>query len=162
MSFRTPIANTNFSADLSAGFSPLLSLVYVSASSHLMSDDELEAILRTSRENNSEVGLTGMLLYYDGAFMQVLEGREETVRQTYARINQDPRHHTIIPLLQEYIPQRNFADWSMAYHRLQRDDMAQVEGFTRLAEADAFLDYFRQTPQRSLTLLKTFRKQYRG
>lgn len=110
MSFRLklPVASSYFSDSISSAFSPLLSLVYISASSHLMNDAELEAILQESRENNSELGLTGMLLYYEGAFMQVLEGSEEVVRSLYMRIAQDPRHHRILPLLEEYIAERNF------------------------------------------------------
>ncbi len=122
-----------------------------------MNDAELEAILQESRENNSELGLTGMLLYYEGAFMQVLEGSEEVVRSLYMRIAQDPRHHRILPLLEEYIAERNFPDWSMGYHRLQPDEATHLEGFISFAEADHFLAYFEDTPQESLLLLQSFR-----
>jgi hypothetical protein len=153
-----PIASTYFSESFSSSFSPLLSLVYVSASSHLMNNAELEEILKKSRENNARLGLTGMLLYYEGAFMQVLEGSEDPVRGLYTRLGQDPRHHLITLLLEEYIPERNFPDWSMGYHRLQSDEVTQLEGFTSFVEADQFLAYFKDVPQKSLKLLQSFRK----
>jgi hypothetical protein len=122
-----------------------------------MNNAELEEILKKSRENNTRLGLTGMLLYYEGAFMQVLEGSEETVRGLYTRIGLDPRHHLITLLLTEYVPERNFPDWSMGYHRLQSEEMTHLEGFTSLVEADQFLAYFQDAPHKSLTLLQSFR-----
>ena len=153
-----PVPSSYLSDSFSSSFSPLISLVYISASSHLMNNDELEAILKKSRENNTELGLTGMLLYYEGAFMQVLEGSEETVRRLYTRIAQDPRHFRVVPLLEEYIEERNFPDWSMGFHRMQQDEVQYLEGFTSFTEADHFLGYFQETPQKSLTLLQNFRK----
>src|SRR5688572_19699226 len=104
MPIKLSVTSTYFDPSFSSSFSPLFSLVYVSASTHLMEDAELEAILTKSRDNNAELGLTGMLLYYEGAFMQVLEGTEENVRGLYTRISQDPRHHRVTLLLEEYIP----------------------------------------------------------
>lgn len=161
MPIRMPMNVTSFSESFAAGFSPLIALVYVSASKELMSNEELDAILTQSRANNSELGLTGMLLYYDGAFMQVLEGPENAVRQMYARIGRDPRHGNVIILLEEYIPERNFPDWSMGYQRLDLDEAQRLPGFTSFAEADQFLEYFQAEPQKSLTLLQSFRKQSR-
>jgi hypothetical protein len=161
MPIRLPMNVSSFSEDFAAGFSPLISLVYVSASVELMSNEALDEILTSSRANNGSLGLTGMLLYYDGAFMQVLEGPEQAVHQMYARIGRDPRHTGMITLLEEYIPERNFPDWSMGYHRLNLDEAQQLEAFTSFAEADQFLEYFQTTPQKSLTLLQSFRKQAR-
>ena len=148
---------SNFSESFSSGFSPLLSLVYVSASTYLMEEEELEDILRRSRENNSQLRLTGMLLYYDGAFMQVLEGPENAVRQMYAHISQDPRHRRIIPLLEEYIPERSFSNWAMGFHRLKADEASHLDGFSSFAEIDQFLEYFKGKPKNSMLLLKSFR-----
>jgi len=49
-------------------------LVYVSSATELFSDTQLENLLLRSRQNNSTLGITGMLLYKDGNFMQCLEG----------------------------------------------------------------------------------------
>ena len=162
MSIRMNLAATNFSPDSSTEgtplFSPLLSLVYVSAAAYLFDNAELEAILKKSRENNQQLGVSGMLLYYDGAVIQVLEGPEATVRHLYARISQDPRHHRITRLLEEYIPERNFPDWSMGYHRLTNEEMQHLDGFTSFVETDQFLAYLQEKPQKSLMLLQSFRK----
>ena len=157
MPIKMSVTSTFFDPSFSSSFSPLFSLVYVSASSHLMDDEGLDAILVTSRANNTDLGLTGMLLYYEGAFMQVLEGTEENVRRIYARISQDPRHQRLTPLLEEYIPERAFPEWSMGYHRICADEAQRLEGFAPFAEADHFIEYFQGMPQRSLILLQSFR-----
>jgi hypothetical protein len=158
MHFRTPHSFTNFSDSFSGGFSPLLSLVNISASSHLMSDIELETILEQSRRNNLDIGVTGMLLYYEGAFMQLLEGTEEMVRALYERIRLDPRHRGVVPLLEEYIAERSFPDWSMGYYRLMPDEAAHVPDSIRFADANHFLAYFQETPQKSMILLQGLSK----
>ena len=161
MPIRLPMNISSFSQDFAAGFSPLIALVYVSASRELMSDEALDEILTVSRANNGSLGLTGMLLYYDGAFMQALEGPEQAVHQMVARISRDPRHGGMITLLEEYIAERYFPEWSMGYHRLDLEEAQRLEGFMSFAEAGQFLEYFQGTPQKSLTLLQSFRKQLR-
>lgn len=140
---------------------PLSSLVYVSASYKLMDDSELEQILRTARTTNGELEITGMLLYYDGSFMQVLEGPEANVRMIYHKITQDTRHRYIIKLLDESIVQRNFPDWSMGYQKLNQGDVESIEGFSSFSKVDQFLEYFKKSPQKSLSLLKSFRDSHR-
>ena len=55
-------------------------LVYVSSAVRPFSKSELVELLNVTRDNNSRLGVTGMLLYRDGNFMQVLEGGEPVVR----------------------------------------------------------------------------------
>jgi hypothetical protein len=51
----------------------MLSLVYASSAKQLFSEEDLTALLQQSRDNNTRLGLSGLLLYKDGNFMQVLE-----------------------------------------------------------------------------------------
>ena len=64
----------------------MFSLVYVSAAVTWFSDRELRGLLAQCRLSNAQTGITGMLLYKDGNFMQTLEGDERTVRALEARI----------------------------------------------------------------------------
>lgn len=96
----------------------LLSIIYVSSATRLLADDELGQLLRAAREHNARRGITGLLLYGDGNFMQLLEGPESEVAALYARIQRDPRHHTVITVQKELGLPREFVDWSMAYRRV--------------------------------------------
>ena len=48
-------------------------LIYISTATHSLNDDELKEILVKSQENNLRDGLTGMLLYGEETFVQLLE-----------------------------------------------------------------------------------------
>lgn len=71
-------------------------LVYVSSAVRPFSRSDLEDLPATSRDNNAELGITGMLLYRDDNFMQILEGEEGPVRALYDKIGNDPRHRVEI------------------------------------------------------------------
>ncbi|HVR76154.1 MAG TPA: BLUF domain-containing protein, partial [Planctomycetota bacterium] len=83
-------------------------LLYVSSAVKPFSQPALVKLLEKSHVNNAKRGITGMLLYKDGNFMQVLEGEEEAVRALYARIALDPRHRGLITLLQGPQAERQF------------------------------------------------------
>src|ERR687893_1319722 len=87
---------------------PVFFLVYVSSAVRLFSAEDLRALLETCRKNNAELGVTGMPLYKDGNFMQVLEGDEEAVRGLYARIVAAPRHRGEITLQEGFAEGRQF------------------------------------------------------
>lgn len=98
-------------------------LVYVSSASPRFADGDLDLILEASRRNNPSCDVTGMLLFADGNFFQVLEGPAEAVQTTFARIGGDPRHNGIIRLLEAPIEARNFPDWTMGFRRLDKSDL---------------------------------------
>jgi hypothetical protein len=133
----------------------LFSIVYVSTATHPFSEAELLDLLRQSRARNAARGVTGMLLHKEGNFMQVIEGPEDQVRELFALISADPRHHGIIVLYEERISKRQFSDWSMSFVNLDKETVRDVPGFddflTRARQGEApptncrvFLDMFRR------------------
>ncbi|MCK6375779.1 MAG: BLUF domain-containing protein, partial [Zoogloea sp.] len=64
----------------------LVQLIYVSSAARLLDEQALRAILESSVRHNTPQAVTGMLLYANGAFMQVLEGDEAAVAETMSRI----------------------------------------------------------------------------
>lgn len=88
----------------------VFSLVYVGSATLPFSREDLRAPLTTCRKHNAELGVTGLLLYKDGNFMQLLEGDEETVRGLYARIENNPRHGGEMALQQSFVEGRQFPD----------------------------------------------------
>ena len=97
----------------------MFSLVYSSTTDHDWSQDELLQLLTWSREWNVRHGVTGLLLYRDCVFMQLLEGDEETVRSLFARIRADRRHQDVNLMWTTETPARRFADWTMAFRELR-------------------------------------------
>jgi hypothetical protein len=97
-------------------------LIYVSSAVKLMSDDELVALLEQSREKNLGLGITGMLLYKSGNFMQMLEGEKDVVMGLYETIRHDVRHRNVINIIGDVIMRRNFEYWSMGFYNMDKLD----------------------------------------
>jgi hypothetical protein len=97
---------------------PLSHLIYASSLCKGVAAQEIERMLESSHRHNAANGITGMLLYADGSFIQVLEGQADAVQETYTRIQADVRHHQIYKLLDEPITARDFPDWSMGFRDL--------------------------------------------
>lgn len=99
------------------GSEPVISIIYLSNAVTLMSSTELDDILETSQRRNVCRGVTGMLVYTDGSFIQAVEGDENVVDGLVAHIAKDPRHHDLVVLARYPIGERQFPDWSMGFRR---------------------------------------------
>ncbi len=93
-------------------------MVYISSTAKTFEQSEIDVILKSSVKNNLASGITGVLIYGDGGFIQVLEGKGHALDSTYKRILCDPRHSGIMVLYREKVSQRSFPDWGMACHKL--------------------------------------------
>ncbi len=93
----------------------LVSLVYFSHAKQRYDDEALMTLLQLCRSNNARAGITGILLYHDGNFVQALEGPRQAVEGLFARIHRDPAHEGIIATVAMPIKRRQFADWSMGF-----------------------------------------------
>jgi Sensors of blue-light using FAD len=106
----------------------LMHCVYASAAKRLFETDELTSLLQAARKHNEGAGLTGMLLYTEGSFFQVLEGVPDAVEALYARIELDKRHEQMTKIVSEAIPSRSFAHWTMGFSQVSRKELAQISG----------------------------------
>jgi len=137
-------------------------LVYVSQASQKMHPDELTRILESSRDYNRETQVTGLLIYKtsrDGkraSFMQLLEGDQDAVKETFRRISADERHHTKVVLDEGTAANRSFPDWLMGFRNLGNDDLSGFDGFSDLGE-QSFWDRAQtgKIPQ-ALDVMKSF------
>jgi hypothetical protein len=115
-------------------------LIYQSTATWPMADADLATLLAQARAHNAAQGITGVLLYHDGQFVQVMEGEEAIVRPLYARICHDPRHRAVVRLADRALAQRSFGEWSMAFRPVQAAEFAALAGFAdpdQLATGDA-------------------------
>ena len=97
----------------------LTSLAYVSQETRPLNQAALGDILASSRRHNESNGITGLLVYANGRFVQVLEGSESVVNETMLRIKTDERHHRLHVILTQTIPERHFGIWSMAFPKIE-------------------------------------------
>ncbi|MET0297389.1 MAG: BLUF domain-containing protein [Microbacterium sp.] len=107
----------------------LYSLVYVSTAVEPFDDPRLEALLEQSRRANARDGITGILLYRRGRFIQFLEGPEGPVRDLVARIGRDPRHTGVRVMIDGHPEARQFEEWTMGYERVREAEGPAPDGF---------------------------------
>ena len=93
----------------------MLQIIYASAAVVPFSDLELEQLLLRARANNTRLGVTGMLLYHDGSFLQVIEGDAPVLMTLFERIGRDKRHASVATLLERQIEAPHFGDWAMVF-----------------------------------------------
>lgn len=93
----------------------MFQLAYISSAKAPVDQALLDDILAASRRNNERKGITGLLVSGGRRFLQVLEGPEQAVLTTYARIQGDDRHRGFVLISATPVKERAFGRWSMAY-----------------------------------------------
>ena len=77
--------------------------------------DDLKTLYSKAKKNNLDYNITGILIYHNGNFLQVLEGLEKDVDCTYKRISLDSRHGNILKVINIEIEQRIFEDYNFGF-----------------------------------------------
>ena len=97
----------------------LVRLLYVSRAVDT-SSEAIEAILTQSRQHTPASGITGVLCYGGGIFLQAIEGGRSAVSDLYGHIQRDPRHKDVELLAFEEITERRFGGWTMGQVNLTK------------------------------------------
>ena len=134
----------------------LIQLIYVSTAVIELPEHMLDAILESSVRHNGAHGITGLLLYRRGSFMQVLEGEAADVDEVYRRICRDQRHYAVMELLREEIAERSFARWSMGFHRVEDSDLQDRPEFAPLLFKGFSAESIGARPGKALHVLQSF------
>ncbi len=116
----------------------LVRLMYASRAVPAVDQEELVAILKTSKVNNPKAGITGVLCFSEGIFIQVLEGGRNAVNRLYNRIATDSRHSDVVLLNYEEIAERRFAGWSMGQVNMARLNPALLLKYSECAKLDPY------------------------
>ena len=136
---------------------PPYRLVYASAATQLFSKSQLVSLLEHARAANQAQGITGMLLYKDGNFIQLIEGLREHVQALYARIVLDSRHHRLEVVFVGDAESRLFSDWSMGFRDLSDPALRTLPAFNDFMNRTGSSASELRDPQGCLGLLRLFR-----
>ena len=107
----------------------MIHLIYMSSVTTWPTENDLIEILTQARARNNKKNITGMLLYDNANFMQVLEGAEVDVHDIYNSILKDSRNTGNVILVEEEIEHRAFPSWSMGFKNLENCSPEELEGF---------------------------------
>ena len=116
----------------------LVRLLYASRSVNPGSSDLTESILAQSRSHNPAMGITGILCYGGGIFLQALEGGRMQISDLYGHIQKDPRHKDVVLLHYEEISERRFGGWTMGQVNLSKLNTSIVLKYSERPEFDPY------------------------
>lgn len=108
---------------------------YASRARRPFDEAELEDLLKTARRNNSQLGLTGLLVFGGDTFLQVVEGPDDAVDGMFHRICADQRHELIIQSSRR-VDACSFPEWQMGFRRLDDAQMRALPGWTEVFSSD--------------------------
>lgn len=133
-------------------------LAYISFSRNDLCQAALRDILESSTRNNAHNGITGMLMYHDRIFFQVLEGGSDAVQDCYDRISQDDRHGIISLICNRPAGKRSFSNWIMGYAGPDRIGQYTKQSFPGLA---SFINNEVKSETSSATAVTLAREMFR-
>jgi Sensors of blue-light using FAD len=116
----------------------LVRLLYASKLVHPEDTSIIDSILIQSRKHNPALGITGILVYGDGIFLQALEGGRQQVSQLYQHICADTRHTQIALLHFEEITERRFGGWTMGQVNLAKVNNSILLKYSETAELNPY------------------------
>jgi hypothetical protein len=118
----------------------MIQLSYVSSAHKEMSASELLELLQQCLKNNPPLGVTGMLLYGNGTFLQAIEGDDEVVDRLVEKISKDPRHTRLRFGSRKQLERRQYSEWSMGFKRVSEQELRQIEGLKSFGMQDFNFD----------------------
>jgi hypothetical protein len=112
--------------------------------------EAIDAILTQSRHYNPTCGITGILCYGGGIFLQAIEGGRMPVSELYGHIQKDARHKDVVLLHYEEISERRFGGWTMGQVNMSKINTNILLKYAEKPE----LDPYTVSGQVSLALLE--------
>jgi hypothetical protein len=139
----------------------MINLIYASSAVKPLTEEDLLELLIKARSNNNKLGVTGMLLYKSGNFLQVLEGEESVVQPLFDKIAEDTRHHQVTLIAKRPVSERHFAGWSMAFSNLNVINPEEVPGYSAFLNEPFTPNHFNSAPSLAHNFLEHFQEVMR-
>lgn len=135
----------------------MIRVTYLSQASEPLSADGLLGLLNQCHRNNTAKGLTGMLLFGNGTFLQSIEGEATVVDPLIERISKDPRHRDIKIVRRDEITERQYSNWSMGFERVTESTLAAIPSLRNFGLPNFNADYLSTHDEVVETLLDRHR-----
>ncbi len=137
--------------------SSLIHCIYSSAAAPRFKEYDIPLLLEQTRRANAARDVTGMLLYIEGSFFQVLEGDESVVDPLFNTIKSDTRHGRVTLIIKEPITERSFGEWTMGFAALDVKEARDLTGANDFFYGATCLA--RMSAGRAKKLLSSFRER---
>jgi hypothetical protein len=134
---------------------PLIHSIYSSAATGTFKEHEIPGLLEQIRKANEALDVTGMLLYIEGSFFQVLEGEPAVIDALIRKIQSDTRHARFTLIIREPLLERNFGGWTMGFEAIGLAEAGELLGENDFFDSASCVA--RLNPGRAKKLLSAFR-----
>ncbi len=98
----------------------------------------IDSILAQSRQHNPVTGITGILCYGGGIFLQAIEGGRMPVSELFGHIQKDARHKDVALLHYEEITERRFGGWTMGQVNVSKVNHSILLKYSEKPELDPY------------------------
>lgn len=136
----------------------LSQLVYVSQRKSTCTQAEIDKILASCKKNNPPLNITGVLLYSDSKFIQLVEGDAKVIMTLYDKIKLDPRHSNPMMISYGPIKEKSFPSWHMGTKKIFGNEVDFKTDITADDKTvfNSILSGKEESGQKVLSLLKKF------
>jgi hypothetical protein len=136
----------------------LSQLVYVSNRKSTCTQSEIDKILASCKKNNPALDITGVLLFSDTKFIQLVEGEAKIIMDLYDKIKKDPRHSNPMMISYNPISEKTFPSWHMASKNILKNEVDFKTDISKEDKAifNSILNGKEENGQKVLNLLKKF------
>ncbi|GAB1855506.1 hypothetical protein MHTCC0001_03400 [Flavobacteriaceae bacterium MHTCC 0001] len=117
----------------------MITICYLSSVRPRLSIIDIESLFNQTKKQNDIYNISGVLIYNDGNFFQILEGEENYVNLLYAKIKGDKRHHNIIEIINSPINEKIFDGFDYGYSVIS--DLSQLYKLQEYLELLQFIEY---------------------
>ena len=139
-------------------YSQMIHLIYISSATRIPSEKDLLELLAQSRSRNIKQNITGLLLYRNGIYMQLLEGNKKDVHEIFASIQKDSINTGVAKLIEEGIIQRDFPAWSMGFKNLESCTPQELPGFVDIFNGNLDKDFMVKNKSDAVEFIMNFAK----
>lgn len=136
-------------------------IVYRSVATQDFWPEDLFALVETARRKNALRSVTGMLLFHEGIFLQLLEGPKRETEGVFEFVKRDPRHKEVEVLLAAGAPERQFPEWTMGFERLE-EAWSLPRAWSTIFEDGMSFATMAKDPSAAKELLLSFRHREAG
>lgn len=98
-------------------------------------DAVIDNIVKVAKAGNAEHGITGVLFFHEGRFLQLLEGEEADLRTLMGKIENDNRHKDVKYLIDSDEQERSFGSWSMGEIQLGKGKHFDAEYLEKISKS---------------------------
>lgn len=139
----------------------LSQLVYVSKRNANCTEEEITDILEACKKNNPGLGITGILMYNENKFIQLVEGDSRTIMNLYDKIKDDSRHSNCIMVSLSPIKEKTFPSWHMGSKNVS-DNVMDYDTQISAEHKRTFDNILSGKEQDGDRVLKTLQKFFNG